>query len=357
MCRKNIPQKRTVEGKQMKRSNKNSLIAMATGLGALLVAKTAIRRWQEYSLRGKTVLITGGSRGLGLILARELVREGAHVAICARDAAELERARADLSARGAAPLTVVCDVTDQSQVEQMIRSVYNRFSTIDVLINNAGIIEVGPLEVMTIKDFEEAMKIHFWAPLYTTLAVLPDMRRRGRGRIVNISSIGGKLSVPHLLPYNTSKFALVGFSEGLRAELAKDGIVVTTVCPGLMRTGSVVHAMFKGQRQAEYTWFSVSGTLPIFAMSAERAARKIISACKRGDAEIVLSIQAKVADKFHALFPELTANLLGLVNRLLPEPHSQGIEPTKGKDLLDGLPLPWLTVLGERAAQKNNEIV
>ena len=89
-----------------------------------------------------------------------------------------------------------------------------------MLVNNAGIIQVGPLEHMTIDDFEEAMATHFWGPLFTILAALPHMRGRGGRRIVNISSIGGKIAVPHLLPYTASKFALTGLSEGLRAELA-----------------------------------------------------------------------------------------------------------------------------------------
>src|SRR5204863_2590958 len=128
--------------------------------------------------------------------------------------------------------------------------------------------------------------------VHTTLDVMPDMRARREGRIVNISSIGGKVSVPHLLPYSASKFALVGLSEGLRAELAKDGIVVTTVCPGLMRTGSPRNAQFKGQHRAEYAWFTLSDSMPFFSQSAERAARQILSACRHGEAEVVLSLPA-----------------------------------------------------------------
>src|SRR5205823_4029010 len=135
-----------------------------------------------------------------------------------------------------------CDVTHRREVTQFVRATRERFGRIDVLVNNAGTIEVGPMEVMTLDDYDRAMKTHFWGPLYMVLAVLPELRKRREGRIVNVSSIGGKISVPHLLPYCASKFALTGFSQGLRAELAKDGIVVTTVCPGLMRTGSPLNA-------------------------------------------------------------------------------------------------------------------
>jgi NAD(P)-dependent dehydrogenase (short-subunit alcohol dehydrogenase family) len=188
-------------------------------------------------------------------MARQVLRQGAQVAICARDEAELERARRDLLRHGGTVLAIPCDVTDQNQVRTMVQAVLSHWRRVDVLINNAGTIQVGPAEHMTLEDYETAMRVHFWGPLYTTLAVLPDMRRRRQGRIVNISSIGGKVSVPHLLPYSASKFALVGFSAGLRAELAKDGIVVTTVCPGLMRTGSPHRAFFKGQHRAEHAWF------------------------------------------------------------------------------------------------------
>jgi len=340
----------------MARQKGDKLMMALLGIGALIAARGALRSWREYRLRGKTVLITGGSRGLGLVMAREFAREGARVAICARDAAELGRARADLVRRGAEVFAVPCDVTDKEQVHEMVQAVRDHFGQIDVLVNNAGVIQVGPMEVMTLEDYEESMRTHFWGPLYTTLAVLPEMRRRRDGRIVNISSIGGKIAVPHLLPYVAGKFALTGFSEGSRAELAKDGIIVTTVCPGLMRTGSPRNALFKGRHRAEYAWFSISDALPVISMAAERAARQILKACKRGDAEVVLTIQARIADTFHALFPGLTADLLGLINRLLPESDDVAGAGIKGKDSDSMLSPSWLTVLSDRAAQRNNEI-
>jgi NAD(P)-dependent dehydrogenase (short-subunit alcohol dehydrogenase family) len=328
---------------------------LAAGAGAWL-AWRAYRTYFGYDLRDKVVLITGGSRGLGLVLAREASRQGAHVAVCARDAEELARARADLRERGAHVFAIPCDVTDREQVEQTVGAVERHFGRIDVLINNAGVIEVGPVETMTLADFEEAMATHYWAPLYAILAVLPGMRRRRAGRIVNISSIGGKVAVPHLVPYDASKFALVGLSEGLRAELAKDDVVVTTVCPGLMRTGSPRNATFKGQHRAEYAWFSLGDALPFLSMSAESAARQVLAACKRGDAEIILTLPSKAAVAFHGLFPGLTADLLGLANRLLPGPGGIGTERALGKDSQSALSPSPLTVLNERAAARNNEL-
>lgn len=341
----------------MKVSGKAALMFAVAGAGALVAARAAYRRGLEYDLRGKTVLITGGSRGLGLVLAREVAAEGANIAICARDAAELERARADLSARGANVFAFPCDVTERVQVKELIDVVTRHFGSVDVLVNNAGLIQVGPLEVMTLEDFEQAMAVHFWGPLYTTLEVLPQMRERREGRIVNISSIGGKVSVPHLLPYSASKFALVGLSDGLRAELSKENVVVTTVCPGLMRTGSPRNATFKGQHRAEHAWFAVSDALPVTSIKAERAAKQIIEACKRGQAELIISTQAIMAVKCRALFPEATADILALANRMLPAPGGGiGRKKLKGKDSESALAPSILTTLSDWAARRNNEI-
>jgi short-subunit dehydrogenase len=156
------------------------------------------------------------------------------------------------------------------------------------------------------------------------MAVLPSMRQKKTGRIVNISSIGGKVSVPHLVPYSASKFALVGLSKGLRAELMKDGIKVTTVCPGLMRTGSPRNADFKGKHRFEYAWFSISDALPLLTVSAENAARQVVQACKRGQAELVISVPAKIAVLFDSLFPETMSQMLALTNRLLPDAGGAG---------------------------------
>jgi NAD(P)-dependent dehydrogenase (short-subunit alcohol dehydrogenase family) len=336
---------------------KDALKLAAAGAGALLAARAVYRRMSEYDFAGKTVLVTGGSRGLGLVLARGFAAEGANVAICARDPGELERARADLATRGARVLAFPCDMTDRSQVRELVEVVNEHFGRIDVLVNNAGVIQVGPLESMTLEDFEQAMAVHFWGPLYATLAVLPQMRARRDGRIVNISSIGGKISVPHLVPYSASKFALAGLSDGLRAELAKDNVAVTSVFPGLMRTGSPRNATFKGRHRAEYAWFSISDSLPVSSISAERAASQVIKACRRGQAELIITTQAVAAVKFRALFPEATADILAVANRLLPGPGGIGRARAKGRDSESSLAPSILTTLSEWAARRNNEVL
>ena len=326
---------------------------LAGGLAATL-AWRALRR--PFRLEGKVVLITGGSRGLGLLLAREVIRQGARVAICGRDRETLDRAAEDLRRRGGRVLTVACDMAQQADVQRLVAEVLEQWGRIDVLVNNAGIIQTGPMEVMTIDDYRSAMDTHYWGPLYAILEVLPFMRRRRSGRIVNITSIGGKISVPHLLPYCGSKFALVGLSEGLRSELAKDGIVVTTVCPGLMRTGSPRNALFKGKHRAEYAWFSISDSIPGASMSAERAARQIIRACCQGKAEVILSLPALAAAKAHGVAPGLVADVLGMVNRLLPRAGGIGTNSARGHQSQSGWSPSILTRLSERAAQRNNEI-
>lgn len=279
-------------------------------------------------LSGQVALITGGSRGLGFLLAREFGRQGCRVAIGARDEIELKQAKSDLEALGIQALTVRCDVSDRAQVEQMVAAVTRQWGGVDILVNNAGIMQVGPVDTMTVEDFENAMGVMYWGVLYPTLAVLPRMRERERGRIVNITSIGGKVSMPHLLPYTSAKFAAVGLSDGLRAELAREGITVTTIVPGLMRTGSHLKAYFKGRKEWEYTWFALGASLPVVSMDAERAARQIVEATRRGEAHRVLSVPATLLDRFHGLLPGTTANILGMVNRVLPRASvaAQGME-------------------------------
>src|SRR2546423_4167501 len=155
---------------------------LSVGAAAVAVAGRLVERPEQ---RGGVALVTGGSRGLGLLIARELAARGYRVAICARDADELADAESGLAARGAEVFTVRCDVADREQVGRMVRSVIDRFGGLDVLVNNAGIIEVAPLAAMTVDDFVEAHAVMFWGTLYPTLAALPHLLGRGRGRIIN----------------------------------------------------------------------------------------------------------------------------------------------------------------------------
>ena len=323
----------------------------------LFIAWLVLRliRTRRYSLRGKVVLITGGSRGLGLVLARQICAAGGKVALIARDVEELGRANADLARRGGAVLSVQCDLLDTKQIRSAVRQIIDHFGKIDILINSAGIIEVGPLEHMTREDFERAMRLHFWAPFELISQIVPEMRTWGGGRIVNISSIGGKVAVPHLAPYSASKFALTGFSDAIRAELARDNIHVTTVAPGMMRTGSHVNAKFRGKHDAEFGWFAASAGAPLISMNADRAARKILAACRRGQPSLTLTFAARTAILGNALFPNLTGYWMKIVNRFLPKAGDhEGNQSRAGSQTRRLIP-GWLTYLADRATRRNNE--
>ncbi|MBA3258592.1 MAG: SDR family oxidoreductase [Gemmatimonadales bacterium] len=330
--------------------------ALVAAAGACAVLALRIRRREQFKLRGRTVLVTGGSRGLGLALAREVAAQGARVAICGRDPDALDRARTALERIGSEVMAVECDVGDRAAVRAMVAAVSRRLGPVDMLINNAGVIEVGPAETMEVEDYEEAMATNFWGMLYPTLEVIPPMRSQRSGRIVNITSIGGKLGIPHLLPYSASKFAAVGFSQGLRAELAGEGVKVVTVVPGLMRTGSPRNAIFRGQHRAEYAWFSISDSLPGLTVGAEEAARRIIAGARRGDAEVLFPLTARLAAVLNALAPDLTAGLVGLAARLLPDPPSGDTGRRQGKESRSWLSPSWLTRLGDRAARRYNQV-
>ena len=333
--------------------------ALALGgfvVGAFIVARDRRRR-RALDLTNRVVLITGGSRGLGLLMAREAGRLGAHVVIAARDEAELLRAQHDLLAQDITASTVVADVATEAQALRLITQVLERHGRLDVLINNAGVIMVGPIDHMNVADFEEAMATHFWGPLHTTLAAIPHMRQRGGGRIVNISSIGGKIGVPHLAPYCASKFALTGVSTSVRSELSRDGILVTTVCPGLMRTGSPFNAWFKGRHRAEFAWFAIADSLPILSIDGRRAAKQIIDAMRHGRAELVVSWPARLAVFTEALAPNVLAKMMALVNRMLPAPTgSFGNESHSGWHSGSRWAPSPLTRLSERSAVENNEV-
>jgi short-subunit dehydrogenase len=335
----------------------SALRTAACTLAAYAGWRAVLALSRKFDFRDKVVVITGGSRGLGLVLARQLAAEGAQLAILARDEAELDLARGDLEHFGFTPLALICDLTRHDDIAECFAIIRRGLGPVDVLINNAGIIQVGPLDTLTLDDFEEAMAVHFWAALYTTREVVPDMRRRGGGRIVNISSIGGQIAIPHLAPYSASKFALVGLSDGLRYELAKDDILVTTVCPGMMRTGSPRHARFKGRHRKEFAWFSVLGSQPLLSINAERAARQVIRACRYGRAKITPSLPAKIAVRLASLFPELTSDIASVVNRALPSPGGIGRGSLPGAASTSEWSPSALTILTEQAAERNNELL
>jgi NAD(P)-dependent dehydrogenase (short-subunit alcohol dehydrogenase family) len=332
------------------------LVGLTAGAVAVVAGSRLLRRGRAIDFADRVVVITGGSRGLGLVLARRLAAEGARLVLLARDEAELHRA-AQQFPPDVDVMTVRCDIRRRADVRAAIDTVLDRWQVVDILINNAGVIQVGPLEHMTEQDFENAMATHFWGPLHLMFETVPSMRRRGFGRIVNIASIGGRVAVPHLAPYCASKFALVGLSDAVRSELDQYGIRVTTVTPGLMRTGSPRNAEVKGNHEAEYAWFAISDSLPGVTASAERAAQQIVDACRYGDSELTITAPAKIAMVANHFMPAVVAQTMMLANRILPGVNeASGDRKKRGADSTSKWAPSVATALSERAAVVNNEV-
>ncbi len=318
----------------------------------------------DGELAGKVAVVTGASRGLGLLIAAELAKQGARLAICARTASELRTAADRLRADGAEVLALPVDLTNDGAPERFARDVLAHYGAVHVLVNNAGVIQVGPFETMGLADYTSAMDTMFFGPLRLTLALLPAMRERCEGRIVNITSIGGRLAAPHLAPYTAAKFALVGFSEAASEELAGAGISVTTVVPGLMRTGSHLRAAFRGCPPAEYRWFGPAASLPMLSMSAERAAVAIVRAARERRPLLTLSAPARLGAFAHGVAPGAVIRLLRLANRMLPSAPAGGgsaaeeARDTRGAHAASAAGsrlLRGVTSLGDAAARRLNQ--
>lgn len=340
--------------------NKKSLpdkIALSMAFaGGVLLLSGILRQQRRMSFRGASVVITGGSRGLGLEMARLFAREGARLTLLARDPEALARARKELIALGGYVVAHQCDIGDPDQVRQVVDLILNERGRVDVLINNASTIAVGPFENCSLQDFEAEMNVHLWGPLHLVKTIAPLMKLQGGGRIVNIGSIGGVTAVPHLVPYSAAKAALVALSDGLRAELAKDGILVTTVIPGLMRTGSHVNARFKGRHVGEYRWFSAFVGIPLFSINAERAARGIVEGCRFGEPSVILGLPAVMLRAANALLPGITASGMKVAARLLPSPAGHSGDTAKtGWESRKSLKPSVMTAAADSVIERNNE--
>lgn len=315
------------------------LIGLLAGAGASYGLKSWLRSKRRIDLAGRVVVITGGTTGLGLLLAKQAAERGASLVLAARDSHDLEAAEVVVRSHGARDvLTVPTDVADADQAQALIAVTIERLGRIDVLLNNAGVMMVGPVAAMTLDDYRNLLGTNFWGAVHTTLAALPHMRAARSGRIANIISIGGKFAAPHMAPYIASKFALTGFTKALRAELTRDDILVTGIYPQTIRTGGHAHAWFKGDRQAEYTWFALGDTVPGLAISADATARNAWTAICDGDPELLVGLPTRIAVVFDNLFPEWSAELTALIERSMPGPVNLDGPAVQGKDLGGAIP-------------------
>lgn len=348
----------TTSSRMLSLTGKAALVTGTILMAQKLFSVVEKRKEEEQrELREKVILITGGSRGLGLALAQELGSAGHRLALCARDESEIEEACRRLGEKNVEAVPFPGDVTNRQEIEGLVERVTERFGRIDVLINNAGIIKVGPLDSFKHADFEHAMNTMFWGPVNLTLAVLPLMKKQGGGEIINISSIGGRVSIPHLLPYSCAKFALTGFSTGLSTEVKADGVHVLTVVPGLMRTGSYLNAEFTGNQAGEFAWFGLLGNLPGFTVAAEQAAKEIRQAWEERRYTCTISLPAKILAASETLLPETTRSTLAFVSKTFLPRGQKGSSTTKGKWLNArfGNVFQAFTSLGKAAALKFNE--
>lgn len=336
---------------------RSAATAAIVGLGAWAAAR-ALRARRSISFRDRVVVISGGSRGLGLLLARRLAAEGARLALLARTPEDLDRAADELRQHhGADVLVLPCDVRDRAAVGEAVRQTVAELGRPAMLVHDAGVIEVGPEEHMDERDYREAMDTHFWGAYYLTEAVRPYLPQDGTARIGYVSSIGGRVAVPHLGPYSASKHALVGYADAVRAEGAADGVRVTTITPGLMRTGSHPNTVIKGQHEKEYAWFAVGDATPLLSMDAGRAADKILDSLRHGDAALTLTLPAKLAAAVDGVAPGLTGQIMKAVNRILPAPtSSDGDRRQSGWASFSAAAPSVLTALADREVAANNEL-
>jgi short-subunit dehydrogenase len=335
---------------------RRSLPALAATAAFVLfaAARELLARKRRTSLRDRVVLISGGGRGLGLALARGAAARGARIGLLARSRTELEAARDELRAAGTTVAIAVGDVRDDASARAALDRIAADLGPIDVLINVAGVIEVGPVDALRLDDYRDAVETNYLGAVRLVEGVRASMQARRYGRIVNIASLGGRIAIPHLLPYSASKFAILGYSEGLHAELARYGVIVTTVVPGLMRTGSPPQATFAGQTRAEYAMFAPSDSLPLLSVSVEHAARTILDACERGDAEAIVSWQARVALLAYRIAPSLVVSLLANVARFLPT-SGGSTEHRYGHESESPLTRSPLDALGHAATRDQHE--
>lgn len=314
---------------QQKNTNPDLAVALAFLAGGLL--GSALRkpeRAQEFE--GKTALVTGGTRGLGRALVRELASRGAKVVFCARHADEIERSQASLEVEGlSGVLGMVADLSRPNTPEELVARVEQTLGAVDILINNAGIIQVAPFLNTREESFHQCLDLFLYAPLRLSTAVLPQMLSQGEGTIVNIASVGGQVPSPHMTAYNCGKSALVALSEGMSVELGRYGVNVLTVVPGLMRTGGHRNAEFAGKPDKEYAWFSRAAIHPALAACPYRVARKVVDGIRDRNRTLYPGWEAKLGPRFHRLFPDITLAVSSMINRLLPRPGRED-EPRSG---------------------------
>lgn len=253
--------------------------------------------------KNKVIIITGGSSGLGKALAKRLVAQGAHVALVARDKSKLEDVKNELvAAKGSGQKieSFSCDVSSQEATENAFQNIAQTLGEPDVLINSAGILREGHFEKLPLSTFRDVMDINFFGIIHCIQAVLPYFKKKGSGRIVNIASLGGKIGAFGYGAYCSSKFALVGLTDILRAELKPQNIMLHLVCPGEFQSPMVDD--LNTYRTAENK--AVTQTVPV--LSLDRVADDVMVGLMKNRYMIIPGRLAKVIETANRWFPALT---------------------------------------------------
>ncbi len=251
---------------------------------------------RRRSIRGARILITGASQGIGKCLALEAAKQGARVLAAARSEPLLRELAESMRVPGGVIETVVADVTCPKDRQAMVDAAVAHFGGLDILVNNAGIGATGHFAEASAERLRKIMEVNFFAMAETTRAFLPMLKSGHQPAVVNISSIAGKRAIPARSEYSASKFAVQGFSQALRAELAKDGIDVLVICPGLTQTNFSKNML---EQKARMQLDHMRG------MSAEDVALDTLRAIERGSNEIVLTFKGKLIALVSRFFPGL----------------------------------------------------
>ena len=270
--------------------------------------------YYALALKGKTVVITGGSSGIGKALAEKFAEEGCNIVITGRDSARLNNVASLITSRGSKCISVVSDVSILADCERVISETIQHFGSIDILINNAGIAMRGLLDDTEISVIEKLMATNFWGTVYLTKLALPYLLRN-KGSVIGISSIAGKVGLPGRCAYSASKFAMEGFLSTVRTENIKKGLHVLVACPGFTASSIRKSSLGPdGKPQGE------SPREEAGMMSAESVAGHIYKATVSRKRDLVLTSNGKLTIFLSKWFPSLTDKLV--FNHMSKEPGS-----------------------------------
>jgi short-subunit dehydrogenase len=259
-----------------------------------------------YDLKDKVVAVSGASEGIGLATARAFAREGARLALGARSRDKIEELAKELRAQGAQVFAGALDVTDEMQVVRYFESLFAEWGYCVVLVNNAGVGCFAPVAELSVDLFDKVVQVNLYGALRCIRAVLPVMRARGRGQIINVSSTVGKRALPFVGGYCATKFALNALTESLRVEVADEGIDVILVCPGLTATSFRENALSSRHERP---------TVPLRGQSPDAVAAAIVRASKRRAREVIVSASGRALLTVNAVTPALLDQVLGRVAR------------------------------------------